>query len=281
MFSYSLRFAGILLLCVLVRAAAGQDDNNSLSAGTAESFTIPNAGNCFMRWCPAGTLTMQPQGTSPARVEITEGFWIAENETTQLQFDAVMGINPWDYTSNADGDGIGDNYPANSMTHAEAIAYCDRLSNTAWANGQLARDWKYSLPTAAQWEFACRAGTTTAYSFGDSAPNLKNYAWYLNSTNDEDYGHQVRRKLPNPWGLYDMHGNVLEWCLDGYKGYGKQLPGGQNPFVAPAEASEQRVVRGGCFGLSMIDCRSNTHGGRSPETKSPEIGFRIVKVRVR
>ena len=102
----------------------------------------------------------------------------------------------------------------------------------------------YALPTEAQREYACRAGTTTAYSFGDDAGNLGDYAWWGGAIGDgnagaERYPHRVGQKKPNPWGLYDMHGNVWEWCRDAYA---KKLPGGTDPLV---ETGSDRVFRAG------------------------------------
>jgi formylglycine-generating enzyme required for sulfatase activity len=130
-------------------------------------------------------------------------------------------------------------FPAISMTHFAARNYCK------WLSAKTGR--YYRLPTEAEWEYACRAGTTTAYSFGDDPAELDDYAWYFD--NSEDKYQKVGKKKPNPWGLHDMHGNVVEWCLDQYEvDFYKQLAGkvSVNPVAVP-KLVYPNVVRGGSW----------------------------------
>ena len=181
-----------------------------------------------------------------------------------------------------------DDMPAICMTQKAAITFCKWLSAKTGV--------KYRLPTEAEWEYACRAGTTTRYSFGDSASKLRDYAWY--KVNSKDAYHKPGLKKPNPWGLYDMHGNVAEWVLDAYneKGYPKpKTPDTvvDNPLVLP-KTLYPRVVRGGSYADPTKLLRSAARMGstedwkmRDPQipqstwyhTDAPFVGFRIIRAR--
>jgi formylglycine-generating enzyme required for sulfatase activity len=153
---------------------------------------------------------------------------------------------------------------------------------------------KYRLPTEAEWEWACRAGTTTAYSFGDDPKKLGDYAWY--EENAEETPHKVGKKKPNPWGLHDMHGNVAEWVIDRYKkDYYASFPLDKptlNPFIPPIDARYGYVVRGGSFIDPAAKCRSSARTfseknwlRRDPQrpqsiwwmTEADWVGFRVVR----
>ena len=179
-------------------------------------------------------------------------------------------------------------HPAVSMTQFAARQYTEWLS-------RLTGDF-YRLPSEAEWEFACRAGSTTAYSFGDDPGLLKEYGWYHPISGE--HTHPVGGKKPNAWGLYDMHGNAAEWVLDEYdaRGYGrlKKLVGKATPLVAWPEQEFSRVVRGGSWDSDPVDCRSAARRASSKRWKemdpslptSPwwmaggawiEVGFRIAR----
>ena len=151
-------------------------------------------------------------------------------------------------------------YPAICMTQFAAKMYCK------WLSAKTGR--YYRLPTEAEWEYACRAGTTTAYSFGDDPEKLGDYAWFADNS-DEKY-HKVGQKKPNPWGLYDMHGNVAEWCLDQYVADRYKQLGGKpagNPVVPVTKAYPQ-VVRGGAWTDEAPLLRSAARRGSSKEWKA-------------
>ena len=153
-------------------------------------------------------------------------------------------------------------YPAICMTQFAAKMYCK------WLSAKTGR--YYRLPTEAEWEYACRAGTTTAYSFGDDPEKLGDYAWYFDNS-DEKY-HKVGQKKPNPWGLYDMHGNVAEWCLDQYVADRYKQLGGklvENPLVAVTKTYPQ-VVRGGSWADEAPLLRSAARRGSSKDWKSQD-----------
>ena len=144
------------------------------------------------------------------------------------------------------------------------------------------------MPTEAQWEYACRAGTTTRFSFGPSKWDLTDYAWFEDNSWDlgDRFPHEVGRKLPNPWGLYDIHGNAGEWCRDGYRSDKKGYPlrkGGNDPDLPPVDANA--VFRGGTFGHLLIALRSAARGCVGPgfidEPVIPicrfiNVGFRVA-----
>jgi len=111
---------------------------------------------------------------------------------------------------------VGENFPATFVSWEDATEFCKKLTVTEHKNGKLPAGESYRLPTEAEWERACRAGTTTAYLFGDDESKLVEYAWFTGNTAGEQYAHKVGTKKPNPLGLHDMHGNVWEFCSDWY-----------------------------------------------------------------
>jgi|GEM_PF-1540121 len=204
----------------------------------------------------SGKFTMGSPASEAARkndetqksVTIDKDFYMGESEVTQAQWKAVMGTTPWKGQSNVKE---GDAYPATYVSWDDAQAFMQKLSQLTGK--------KVRLPSEAEWEYACRAGTTTAYSFGDSDRNLSDYAWWRKNAFDigEEYAHEVKTKKPNPWGLYDMHGNVWEWCEDRYD-------------------ATSRVLRGGCWIYSPEICRSAYRGWDSPVGRDFNVGFRVV-----
>ena len=153
-------------------------------------------------------------------------------------------------------------YPAFGMTQLAARCYCK------WLSAKTGR--YYRLPTEAEWEYACRAGTTTAYSFGDDPDQLEDYGWFFD--NADDQCQKVGQKKPNPWGLHDMHGNVREWVLDAYDPDYYQQSAGQtvrNPLLVP-QAVYPRVVRGGCWDSDPDELRSAARMASDPEWKAED-----------
>ena len=144
----------------------------------------------------------------------------------------------------------------------DAVRFCQWLSKK--------EDRTYELPTEAEWEYACRAGTTTAFSFGDDPKALGDYAWY--DGNSGSHTHPVGEKKPNPWGLYDMHGNVWQWCADRYGPYQE----GSIKDPKGADVGESRVFRGGSWGSQLRLCRSADRDGGNPDHRYGDGGFRIV-----
>ena len=210
-------------------------------------------------------------------VQLTNGYEIATTEITQSQWKTVMGTEPWKEKSSPKN---GDDYPASCISWFAAAEFCEKLTAAHHRSGRLPQTHEYTLPTEAEWEYACRAGTKTAFCFGDDFSELDEYGWWGGGYEDgntarrnEPYPHEVAKAKPNGWGLFDMHGNVAEWCLDRYSA---EPVGGADP-VGPQRGSSA-TVRGGSWLFQAAACRSasrlevpqfNTMGG---------FGFRIVKI---
>ena len=166
--------------------------------------------------------------------------------------------------------------PATYVSFFDAVEFCETLTDLERKAGKLKANEEYRLPTEAQWEYACRAGTTTAFSFGDDVSTFGEYGWFSGNTVDANSGEQYARKFgikkPNPWGLFDMHGNVWEWCSDGF---GTTLSGGTDP-VGPNGGSN-RVIRGGNWWSRPDDCRSARRNGSVPSSRNSLLGFRVAR----
>ena len=241
-------------------------------------------------WCPPGRFVMgsppAERGRRPdeAQVEVTlsRGFWTGKSEVTQGQWKRVMAKFPDRLPSTEFGEG--DNVPVYWINFDEAEAYCAELTRRAHQSGALPAEWDFRVPTEAQWEYACRAGTVTATSFGDSmGPHQANFAG-----ESEDRAVRARGRSRNvgsypasPWGIHDMHGNVWEWCRDYYHA---QLPGGSDPDLydlkgAPnRDGTYSRVRRGGAWIEPGWACRSACRLRYEPQRRSDHIGFRVVVV---
>jgi formylglycine-generating enzyme required for sulfatase activity len=227
-------------------------------------------------WICPGTFTMGSPENEPGRlpgegpqttVTISQGFFMGKYEVTQAEYEAVMGENP----STFKGD---PSRPVERVSWSKATDYCSQLTSRQRAAGCLPPNYEYRLPTDAQWEYACRAGTTTRFSFGDLDAALDAYGWYVqNSTSS----HPVGQRAPNPWALYDMHGNVTEWCADWYA---SSLPGGSVTDPQGPATGSGRVVRGGGWGLPGNFCRSACRSWHDPNGPDSLIGFRVVLVAV-
>ncbi len=262
---------------------------------------------------PGGTFVMGSPDAEPGRGR-DEGpqhpvrvrpFWMGKTEVTWNEFDVYRenwsrnSDNEEDLRKNADAvtrptppyidetRGFGrEGYPVISLSHHAAMEYCYWLT--------LKTGKAYRLPTETEWEWACRAGTTTAYSFGDRADKLGDYAWY--EKNSEESTHPVGQKKPNPWGLYDLYGNVAEWCLDEYQ---KDFYGtlslthlSLNPVKKPGANRYPHAVRGGSYADPAARCRSAARLSSDPswnkiDPDRPQsiwwvnntdfIGFRVVR----
>ena len=201
-------------------------------------------------------------------VRISKPFYLGACEVTQQQFSAVMTSRPWD------GKPLvteGENYAASYISWDDATEFCKRLSDKEGV--------RYRLPTEAEWEYACRAGTTTAFSFGDDGSQLVEHAWFDRNAyaDGEQYPHRVGQLQPNPWGLYDMHGNVWEWCADWYAPYDKQTTEPVDP-TGP-EKGWIRVWRGGGFADNAVNLLSASRLSYDRIDYRPEFvcGFRVVR----
>jgi formylglycine-generating enzyme required for sulfatase activity len=209
-------------------------------------------------------------------VTISRGFWMGKYEVTQGEYLALMRNNPSFFTTNdVNGHPIAPDLsrPVESVSWFDATNYCGALTQRERAAGRIATNSVYRLPTEAEWEYACRGWTSTRFSYGDDPgyTNLTDYAWY--GANSGGMTHPVGQKLPNPWGLYDMHGNVWEWCQDWFSDY---LPGGIAVDPQGPVSGSYRVFRGGIWDFSASYCRSAYRNNRYPDGRYLHIGFRVV-----
>ncbi len=242
-----------------------------------------NGLSCKLVWCPGGQFMM---GSGPINepsrendedqvsVTLTRGFWLGQTEVAQGQWKAVMGTEPWKGQRNMRE---GANYAASYLSWTDAMAFCKKLTESERRAVRLPADWEYTLPTEAQWEYACRVGTTTPYHFGTNDAALTQYGWYDKNADfaNEKYAHEVGLKRANPWNLHDMHGNVWEWCRDWYA---DQLPGGTDPEAT--QTATYRVLRGGSWSRAAGGCRSARRGRLTPDYRYDDLGFRIALVPV-
>jgi len=246
------------------RAGASRPEANSMGM----KLVLLPAGSFTM----GSPLTEKGRGTDEGqqRVTILTPFLISRTVVTKAEWKAVMKTEPWKgQRCVVDGDDA----PAVYVDWHDAVAFCRKLTVQERAGGWLDKGEHYRLPTEAEWEYACRAGTKSAWSFGADPRKLSDYAWHYGNTSDrkEAYAHRVGRKKPNPWGLCDMHGNVYEWCSDWYK---STLAGGENP-QGPSTGT-MKVLRGGGWGYDPARCRSADRNKNDPSFTDFSGGFRIV-----
>ena len=230
-----------------------------------ESFSIPNL-KLDMLWCKPGTFMMgspedekdRDDDETQLKVTLTQGFYLGKHEVTQEQWEKVMGTNPSYHKGAA--------LPVEKVSWDDAMEFCKKLTEVEKEADRLPKGWTYTLPTEAQWEYACRAGTTTAYSFGDTiTPKQANYARNVAKTTP------VGTYPANAWGFHDMHGNVWEWCSDWYGDY---PDGSASDPVGPSVGSA-RVFRGGCWDNGGRGMRSAFRYGDTPDFRYSILGFRL------
>lgn len=246
-------------------------------AGEVRSFTDLDVKFC---WCPAGNFTMGSPATEKDRnddeaqvdVTLSQGFWLGQTEATQGLWQQVMGTKPW---SGKHFVKEGATYPATYVSWDDAKRFCEKLTKRERAAGRLPQGWSYCLPTEAQWEYACRSGSKTAFNFGDDAKDLGQYAWFAENARDagEEYAHEVGQKRANTWNLHDMHGNVWEWCKDNLD---TSLSGGRDPLVT-SEGS-YLVMRGGTWFGSAKYCRSARRSGNASSERLGDLGLRVALI---
>ena len=255
-----------------------------------------------MVWIPAGEFTMGSSENPLAwaypehKVTLTKGFWMSRYLITQEQFFLIMGQAP---THPA----YGERRPADGLSWYEAIVFCNRLSikeglspvyyisgkpnpeewgaipgssDTDWNKMEMREDANgYRLPTEAEWEYACRAETESAWNFGQTDANIGLYAWYL--SNSENATHKVGQKLPNAWGLYDMLGNVQEWCWDWYDAADDYYLTGPPENPLGVTFGSYRIMRGGGYDSAAQTLRSASRGYDYPYSQGDFIGIRVVR----
>ena len=278
----------ILAILLLLLIAVGCDDSTESEQPTEQPqpdplpadppvIKLPSITNTIgmtFHEIPAGTFMMGSPETEVGRdvdehqhkVTITKPFYMQTTEVTQGQWKAEMGTEPWKGKHDVKEDS---NCAATYVSWDDAVDYCKKLSEKEGKT--------YRLPTEAEWEYACRAGTVTARSFGNEERLFGDYAWYAKNAwdIDEKYAHQVGLKKSNAFGLYDMHGNVSEWCHDYYDGdYYNQSPA-QDP-MGPVTGS-YRVLRGGSWHFHTRGTRSANRNWPPADSRYGDFGFRVVR----
>jgi len=232
---------------------------------TGQSFTT-DAARIALLWIAPGTLRMSALRGSDddTLVTLSRGYWLGRTEVTQAQWAAIMDNLPRPSRYK------GANRPVEQVSWVSAMAFCRKMSEMERAAGRLPPGYEYSLPTEAEWEFACRAGDD------DRARVPVESAWY--GANSGRVPHAVGQKQPNAWGLYDMQGNVWEWCVDGYQGYpGGQVTDLQGDVTAPSAATF-RILRGGSFASPLGQCRTDYRAWNMLNASNPSVGFRLALV---
>jgi len=225
----------------------------------------------FLMGSPAEERERAVEEGPQTRVTLTKGYWMGKHEVTEEEWTAVMGRNPSKFKGEAD-------LPVENVSWEEAIAYCRKLTERERRAGRLPAGYEYNLPTEAQWEYACRAGTTGATAFGESLSSTQanfdgNYS-YAEGSKGPNLGRtaKVGSYAPNAWGLSDMHGNVAEWCLDWYGSY----RGGSLTDPTGARQGSFRVIRGGYWNSYARYCRSAQRIIIIPTYRYDYFGFRPV-----
>ena len=218
------------------------------------NYIVKSALNMELIWCPPGSFIRGDKDEKHS-VILTQGFYLGKYEVTQEEYEKIMGNNPSEFK--------GAKLPVERVSWNDAVAFFDALTKKE----RVPNGWKFTLPTEAQWEYACRAGTTTEYSWGDEIdPKLANYKVSALERTVEVGSYQS-----SPWGFFDMHGNVWEWCADWHDDY----PSGSliDP-IGPASGSN-RVVRGGSWYFDGTNLRSAIAATSTPGSRSSHIGFRV------
>jgi formylglycine-generating enzyme required for sulfatase activity len=238
-----------------------------------------------MVWIPPGRFTMgSPPKEADRRedegpqteVTLTKGFWLGKHEVTQREWLEVMGSNPSHFKGGPD-------LPVDTVSWDEATGYCKKLTERERVAKRLPEGYEYCLPTEAQWEYACRAGTKSATAYGErlssSQANFDGRYPYNGGAKGPYLGKtaKVGSYAPNGWGLYDMHGNVREWCLDRYE---HELPGGSVSDPRGPWSGSYRVRRGGSWIFNGRNCRSAYRLRDVPGYQSDDLGFRLALVPV-
>jgi len=251
------------LATAVLLSAPGCSSQPEPSQGKSKELNLDLGGGVTMKLVliPAGKFMMGSPDSEKGRdenegqheVTLSKPFYMGVTEVTQAQYEAIMGTNPSNFK--------GATSPVDNVSWNDATEFCKKLSDKT---NQAVR-----LPTEAEWEYACRAGSTTKFSFGDAHESLGDYAWY--STNSGSKTRPVGQKKPNAWGLYDMHGNVWEWCADRYGAY----PEGAVTEPQGPASGMFRVLRGGAWNDSPDYCRSAYRNRTTPDNRYYYDGFRV------
>jgi len=252
-------------------------------SGAIPTDMVPIAAGTFQMGSPVTPLGVAPYYNQASaqpvhQVTITRPFWMGKYEVTQAEYQAVMSSNPSYFQGAAYPNSP--TRPVEQVSWNYAMAYCTALTTREAAAGRLPSGYQYRLPTEAEWEYCCRAGTTTEFHYG---PTLVcgqanfGYIYHTNSVCGSTQTAVVGVYAPNAWGLHDMHGNVWEWCLDAWNGTAN-YPAYPvtDPFVPGSVSGPIRVLRGGGWRNVSYGCRSAYRDGVNPGYGDYNLGFRVV-----
>lgn len=286
------------LICLVTVLIFGCCLNGAAKATAQSPNEITNSIGMKLVLIPKGTFLM---GSPPSEegskedewqheVTLSQDYYLGVFEVTQSQYQKVMGKNPSRFQGKEVEQKVPakrhpqtgrvieeektiavdtQNHPVERVSWHDAIEFCKRLSELP-AEKSAGR--VYRLPTEAEWEYACRSGSKTAYNFGENSTSLSDYGWY---SVRKDATHSVGSKKPNAWGVYDMHGNVMEWCNDDYGMYPKEAV--IDPIGPKPKEHGPRVIRGGCWSRGAADCRSAARFEEdSLDDYGDDLGFRIA-----
>lgn len=269
-------------LAVVPPSVSFSDNDLALSiASVPPSSMVPIAPGSFLMGSNATTNSPyfgHPVERPVHQVTISRAFWIGAHEVTQAEYLAVMATNPSRYQ--------GPSYPnapqrpVESMSWFAAVAYCQALNAIEQTAGRVPPGYQYRLPTEAEWEYCCRAGTTTEYAFGpslDCSQASFGYNYHTNAYCGYSATSVVGSFAPNAFGLYDMHGNVREWCLDSGNAIVNTSTYPSSPVVDPVVRSgPDKVLRGGSYSTYSFECRSAHRAWMWPFNADYTVGFRVV-----
>ena len=199
-------------------------------------------------------------------VEVENGFWLGQYLVTQEVYLQVMGANP--SFTDSENNLSGDHLPVNNVSWLDAVAFCKALTILSSSQSTLPSGYEYRLPTEVEWEYACRAGTSSTYYFGENPDQLHNHAWFRGNSGKKI--HPVGLKSPNPWNLYDVYGNVREWVGNSFV----------NTLLNDSEQDEFRISRGGGYMKTADECQSSTRSTNSLYHRFRNLGFRAALAKV-
>ena len=275
-FTVDANATGTYHLTYLATDSKGNSGVATRTVTVTGAHTAQAASNLVMIWCPPGTFTMGSPVTESGRdadredehnVTLTKGFYLGKYEVTQAQYQAVMTGNTNSLSATPSQYGNNPNRPVEKVSWDDAQIFLTRLNAAEQAAGRLPAGWSYVLPTESEWEYACRAGTTTAYSWGnDINASVANYNQSINQTRD------VSQYTANPWGFFDMHGNVWEWTAIWYQA---AYPNGTVTDPEGPASGSNRVVRGGSWADAGTYIRSSRRLHIGPDVRDSSLGFRL------
>lgn len=276
-------FITIIFLLFIAGLVYGQHENPYSKQLTVTLDVLPKDAKplelilvekgTFIMGCPVDERGRVGREWQPHEVEITKSFYLGKYEITQAQWTAMMGVNP------AADMGTGDNYPVYNVSWDDTQEFIQKLNQL--------NQGVFRLPTEAEWEMACRAGTRTRYSFGDAldsgdvkefSEEYHRYMWWGGTNGQHGYPEgtkEVGLKLPNSWGFYDMHGNVWEWCQDYF--HIPKNPNSKRIDPVITQESEHRVMKGGAWMSYALHLRSSDRSLTKPHEHGNYLGLRIVR----